>query len=539
MANSKSITNNKSLEHYIGTTNIPRPSSISGDVISEPAVVLDIILDDTHELFNLDTKTKLDASRWPEDIKGKQPSSTDKDLTWTGRVLLRLLHSQKNVDKQQLIWALPLETNIVEYPLINETVIAVKYLNRYFYTRTLNYFNIINNNVDFNSELIAGTASDTFGNKQGNVELTNGRQIYLGPLSKTKYNGGFGYQGAAGRYYKINNRIRAIRKFEGDFTVESRHGQSIRFSVYDSNRQNDKGLDTYSDYKSDGNLNPYNNIQDGFGNPMVLIRNRQRPVVEKGKTLKLHDKLPTIVGTDAEKNVGGYIEEDVNNDGSSIHITSGLTISKFISTCYKSIFQTNGEEQKAFSPMGCTSFTYPTLDKDQIVINTDRLILSSRFNETLHFSKKRYSIVTDDELTIDSHKQIVITTNTKTVINSPAIYLGQYDVTSEPALLGQTTVNWLYDLCNLLLEHTHHHIHSHVDAGEPSPKQTQTIVQREKLIKLRDSLHTLMSRRVFITGGGFAPGVDGGSIKDGSVPVSIDVNTGNGLPGGWVGANRR
>ena len=97
---------------------------------------------------------------------------------------------------------------------------------------------------------------------------------------------------------------------------------------------------------------------------------------------------------------------------------------------------------------GNSSFQYPVLNGDQIVINTDRLILSSRYGEPFHYSKKRYGIVTDNEYTLDAHQQIVLTTNAKTVINSPAIYLGQYDQTGEPALLGQTTVNWLYQLCN-------------------------------------------------------------------------------------------
>ncbi len=108
-------------------------------------------------------------------------------------------------------------------------------------------------------------------------------------------------------------------------------------------------------------------------------------------------------------------------------------------------------------PDGSTAYNFDieNLKGDQIVINTDRLILSSRFGETLHFSKERYGIVTDSEYTVDAHDQIVMTTNNKTVFNSPAIYLGQYGQTNEPVLLGQTTVDWLYDLCNWLLNHVH------------------------------------------------------------------------------------
>jgi hypothetical protein len=160
------------------------------------------------------------------------------------------------------------------------------------------------------------------------------------------------------------------------------------------------------------------------------------------------------------------------------------------------------------------------------------------------YSKKRMSFVTDDEYTVDAHNQIIFTTNNKTVLNSPAIYLGEYNKTSEPVLLGQTTVNWLYDMCNWMLAHTHWYSHRHPDAqggtvGEANPKQTQITVQAASLMMLRDNLQTLMSRRVFVVGGGFSPGKNGGTIKNGVPPVSISTLNGSGVPGGWTGVNKR
>ena len=148
-------------------------------------------------------------------------------------------------------------------------------------------------------------------------------------------------------------------------------------------------------------------------------------------------------------------------------------------------------------------------------------------------------VTTDSEFTIDAHDQIVLTTNQKTVINSPAIYLGEYDNTNEPALLGQTTVDWLYDLCLWLEEHTHHYEHSHPDAGGADPSDTQIPVQLQQLRTLRSKLHENLSRRVFLTGRGYAPGSNGLPIKDGVVPLNINVNTGEGVPGNFKGKNRR
>jgi hypothetical protein len=140
---------------------------------------------------------------------------------------------------------------------------------------------------------------------------------------------------------------------------------------------------------------------------------------------------------------------------------------------------------------------------------------------------------------VDAHQQIVMTTNTKFVVNSPAIYLGEYDNANEPILLGQTAVNWLFQLCTWILTHNHWHIHSHRGAGKESPSQTQLPVQAQQLILLQQQLQTLLSRRVFVTGGGLAPGQNGGGITDGTPPTQISIASGTGVPGGWKGSNFR
>jgi len=502
----------------------------------EPAVVLDIVLDEKHEIFKDVELTKLDYDRWPTDVSGNKPLKNDIDYSWIGRALVRMVESQKKVEKENLVWAYPLETNISEYPLINEVVSVVRYMDQVYYTRKLNCNNFINSNERFGLEMLVGGFQDTI--QKGNRELNEQNTEFQGPKSKSRFAGGYGFEGVVGRYFWINKNIRAIKKYEGDLTIESRFGQSIRFSSYDNKRENDKSDDSLKDYKTDGTQNPISNVSAGGGNPMIIIRNRQRPVLKEDQSYQ-KPPLPTIVGTKVEKNVGGFIEENINYDGSTIAITSGMTITKWVTTCYKQMWEEKKEEQPGFSPSGCSNFKYPVLDKDQVIINSDRILLSARWGEMFHYSKKRYGIVTDSEYTVDAHEQLILNTNQKTVINSPAIYLGEYDQTNEPALLGQTTVNWLYELCNWLIDHTHWYHHSHVDAGEESPEQTQTPVQLQSLIVLRDKLHTLMSRRVFMTGGGLAPGKDGGKINGGIDPIKINVSSGTGVPGGFNGKNYR
>lgn len=528
----------------------------SGTSRCEPAVVLDIILDQDHPELT-DKGHFIDNNQWPQNYLGENPNTNDIDYTWIGRVKIRLLNSQSSLPKEGLPWALPLDIGISEYPLVNEIVGIIEYQGNLYYTRKINYKNFLNTNADIGFEL-------TYGGGMGNREELSDEKDplfvdYKGPVSKLTHDGGYGFEGALGRYFLINPNIRAIKRFEGDTVYESRFGQSIRLSAYDDNRENDKGysdvpdenFDGYDDYAIGGGQK--NNFFKGKyyvggGNPMLLIRNRQRPL-RKNRDIQLHPRLPIIqkINDDdynhPERNVGGYILEDINNDGTSIHITSGCTISKFVTTCYKKMFgkvgTDTGEEVSAFCPDGATDFKFPILNKDQLVLNTDRIILSSRFGETFHFSKRRYAIVTDSEYTVDAHDQVVISTNKKAVINAPVIFLGEYDQTGEPAMLGQTTVDWLFDLCEWLKVHVHWYFHSHPDAGGANPPFTQVPVQLVELQELENRLDILLSRRVFLTGGGYAPGQDGGTITDGVEPTRINTVTGEGVPGTFKGADRR
>jgi hypothetical protein len=501
----------------------------------EEAVVLDVIRDENHPAI-----PTLPVESWPDDWKHGKVNSNDKNLSYIGRVLVRLLHSQQAVAKENLIWAKPMSRNgVVEYPLLHEIVTCVNYRNEWYYCTTINLRGMVNNNSDFNVEQTEGNTSgdrSLYENDDQNFKSIAGPISITGPYTSVKKSN---ITGKLGAYFTSNNRIRSLRHYEGDIAIESRHGQSIRFSAYDHNRNNDRG--NYLTYTGHPILNKSN---EGGGNPMLIIRNRQREFGKVDAPVVVHPLLPPIPAVSAaEKNAGGLIEEDINHDGSSIHMTSGLTETTWKSTVYKSVFSVAGEEQSKYAPRNATSFTIPKLNGDQIVINSDRIIVSSRFGETLHYSKKRYAIATDAEYTVDANSQIVMTTNNKVVFNSPAIYLGEYDQTNEPALLGQTTINWLYDLCTWLEKHTHHHKHGHRGAGQAQPDKTQIPVELANLLTLKSKLASLMSKRVFLTGGGFAPGADGvipSNYSDvTSEPTKIDTVTGVGVPGGYFGKNKR
>lgn len=540
------------------------------------ANVVDIIIDESHPFFKKNSTSVSPITRYlnptqisPHNYKQEPVSSSDINYTYIGRIKFRLLDEHKQVPIDKLSWAIPLDNTITQYPLINELVLILQIGNSFYYTKPFNKYNFLGSNPDFYIEL----SNSSNGSKlipDGASEL---KQSYLKhPLYSS--NSDIGY---LGKNFVLNPNIRHVKISEGDTVIESRFGQSIRFSAYDS--QLTSNVNKGSAYTVPKNKLRFS--KDGsYGNPKIVIRNRQRDLKQDFQ-IQLHPKLPILEKiklNDSEKNYGGYIEENINYDGSTIEIISGELISAWKTTVYKSIFsvksdnETNiisGEEQSNFCPAGSTSFKFPTLlNGDQVIINSDRLILSSRFSETFHFSKKRYSIVTDSEYTVDAHDQIILTTNTLTCLNSPQIFLGQYGETNEPALLGQTTVDWLYDLCDWLLnhvhwyDHVHPHPHTHVDAGEvlvtdqqgiydysglntqnSNPNKTQLPVQQEQLKRLRENLHSLMSRRVFLTGGGYAPGSNGIKPKNSNSeckdPVNINPFTGEGVIGSFKGSNRR
>src|ERR1039458_1960239 len=520
-----SSKNTRSLDSYgLATSNTTGKGGNREFHEMEFGVVLDIVLDLKHPIYTgaHPQQTRIDTKRWPVDLTGSPPSDGDPDLTWIGRALVRPLVSGKVTAKDQLKWAYPMDNNFTEYPLVNETVVLYEQDDKMYYSRKVNFRNWPNNNLDFTVE---GSTSG-----MSNTELFS-KAPYTGRIeTQTGWKADSGYHGYAGKYFYGNPKIRTLHRFEGDLLLESRHGSEVIMKAFDKTRGNDVGDPKYPDYKNGGN-------------PMLILRNRQRQLLKVGQTLSLkHSPNPaTAIGTIEEKNVGGYLDENINHAGASIYMTCGQTISEWVTTCYKHMFHDQKDEE-VFKFKGPSTFVYPSPMKgDQIVINSDRLILQARYEEILCYSKKRYGICTDNEFTVDAHQQMVLTTHTKIVLNAPAIYLGEYNNTDDPVLLGQTTVNLIWDFLEMFKQHVHKHEHSHTNAGAPSPKMTQepTSPFIQQATALQNRLKSLLSRRVYVTGGGFSPGQNGESIPEGTPPVKIDVGSGAGVPGGFKGESHR
>lgn len=207
--------------------------------------------------------------------------------------------------------------------------------------------------------------------------------------------------------YFETTQINPLQFYEGDKVIQSRFGQSIRFSGY-------------------------NNIDNVLA-PTIIIRNRQG-----SKSLEeLKDGTPTY--------------EDIVDDGSTIVMASGEHLLEF----------TPGQFD---TPMETTPIyaEEPELKgTDQVLINSGRIILSSKDSEMLFYSKGNYSFISDGKLTIDNgldgadmdfNGDVRITTNDNNTFilgGAGEIYLNTEE-TTEPLARGQTLIDIMAELCDAI-----------------------------------------------------------------------------------------
>ena len=128
--------------------------------------------------------------------------------------------------------------------------------------------------------------------------------------------------------------------------------------------------------------------------------------------------------------------------------------------------------------------------RNQIILSSERILLSARTQEVGIFAKKKFFITTDSEITLDSKEKFVVRTDTHTSVVSPTVHLGEYITRNHPVLKGDVAMGWLGGLCGWLQSHVHH-----------DPYITTSVsAQQGTLAGLKASLPTLLSTRVFIAG---------------------------------------
>ena len=351
-----------------------------------------------------------------------------------GGIRFRLL-SDKNVNvntNEQLSIAYPLNKNIVSLPTKNETVVIHNLGGVYHYSRM---GGDLTPNVNTRENLISTTfVSDgvDFGDSKGKASDYQ-KVSDTGITRKQKSSNNSDYDGY-GEYFTSDNTIHKLKLYEGDTLLESRFGQSIRFSGY-------------------------NNSERVFS-PTITIRNGENP-------------------ESLTKPISNSTEEDINTDGSIILLGSGEKKLNF--TLPTTI------EYESF-------YDYPSeLKGNQILLNSDRIILSAKTEDMIIVGKKNIGMITDGKLSLDARGGINITsednlfidTKNKTLninIGNGKINLGT-DGELDYALKG----NVLLDILREFMEIVGQQIFV-TPAGATSPGPTNNARLNTLIGKLNDSL---------------------------------------------------
>lgn len=302
---------------------VPSPSS-------EVGVVIDIVLDETHER----------VQQTPDGVSGYA-----KDTSVIGSAVIRRT-TDSNTPKKQLNTYPPF-TMIDGMPIIGERVQLFSMGGRTYYKRFTNG-NVNVGNAFYNSEKILypelEPGENTVQSYKREVQIqTSGESVENEDVR------------TYGKYF-TKKKINPLKYYEGDTILQSRFGQSIRFSGYNNGSSDD----------------------DKTFSPTIVIRNRQRE--------------------DPDIEIDQVIEEDVNRDGSVIVLSSKDHTINF----KEGSVDKKGSNDFKSSPKNFEDFPNKYTGADQVLINSDRLVFSSKTSEMIFFSKGNYGFISDGKLSIDN-----------------------------------------------------------------------------------------------------------------------------------------
>lgn len=265
-----------------------------------------------------------------------------------------------SVDLNTCKIAIPLNANVKSYPLIGETVI-----------------------------IIDGPSFDS------QISNASVKQYYLGPFNvwnNPQQNSPITI--GLGKTFVESEDVRPLEPFEGDFIIQGRKSNGIRFG---------------STTKLRSNINEWSSIGND-GDPITIMVNG-------------------YVTTDSSSLAPNV--EEINKEQSSIYLTSTQKIPLIPGS---SIIN---PKVNTVAPKDYIS--------SQLILNSDRITLNSKKDEVLLFAKTNIELNSDNIININAGQV--------THINSPSIALGtKSDGTypTEPILLGGKTHDLLLDIFNAL-----------------------------------------------------------------------------------------
>lgn len=244
-----------------------------------------------------------------------------------------------------------------------------------------------------------------------------------------------------GNDFKEEGTVNPLQLFPGDITVEGRQGQSIRMT---------------------GTKHKDNEFTDGSNEskPLTIISNGQKE---------------TDSGIDR-------ITEDINEDASSIYLTSDHTVKLKEANDRRKSYKTKPDTPKKYKG-------------PQVLINSDRLYFNAREENLLLTAKKSVGI-SADTLNFDGNQYMSV--------DADQIFLGvkaykDPQSSKEPLLKGKTSVEWLDEFAGVV--EAWGKFLSSTMIPVPSVAIPQQKAYGGKIVgqmkKLRRKIHRLKSKKVY------------------------------------------
>jgi hypothetical protein len=336
-----------------------------------------------------------------------------------GMVKFRRLVSNAHMSEEQLYWAYPMHANVSQYPLIGELVYVFKALNRWYYLAKFNVSNRVT------AQDLPELLTETDVSKDVSSRAKDYNRVVAPRKQNTQKTG-------LGHYFVDKPDVYRLKHFEGDIVFEGRSGQSVRFGTARKIGQ--------TTANSQSKITPFKST-DEDQSPNLLMR----------------------VGpyTGAQRTVDttfGQVLEDINRDASSIWMVSDQIVPLELATAKSQI-------------QGMSTQIPSVLDKNQIIYNSDRIVLNTKKGKILLHSFDGIHQTSVADTTVDTNRDYITWTNrhrTERVVGEVKLTTGRsmdVSVTDNIEEVAGRTHTTSANILNVVADKIH--IGSRTDEQEP------------------------------------------------------------------------
>ena len=323
-------------------------------------------------------------------IPGRVVSIDQTSTLSNGEITIEPMKVSGNQPGNLGIKASPLFPNIKNYPLVNETVYLLSFPSGDFGNNPGNvkYYYISPVKTWANNIHVNPTPSQQE-NIKGQNQNKSLKEIELGSPNISTEQNTSNFQ--PGTYFTEKSNIYPLYPFEGDYIIEGRFGNSLRFGSTDIS--NSTPLNSWS-------------VSGSNGDPITILRN--------GQNIELTGSAQSL------------IVEDINKDLSSIYLTSTQILPIKVSS--QNDYLSYGEEK----PVAPNLYSGA-----QVILNSGRLVFNTTKDHLMLSSQKSINLNAIEGINMDTSGPIIL--------ESSQVLLGSREA-EESVLLGDSTVDLLQSL---------------------------------------------------------------------------------------------